>query len=410
MRKRYTDHKSNPKDHWLDYAEEKYGKSLVHDTKGLVNVMLLFVPLPFYWTLYELQGSRWTIQATQMNGDIGFYHIKPDQMQLISPLLIVILIPSYQWIIYPLLAKIGISRPLQKLTIGGLLAGTAVLLSGFVELKIADSYAVVPLKGQCQLRIYNGHECDYTVKYDNSLSSNALVRSLEMYQENMQVKDSKSVPYTISALNSTALDCPIFKGVFRLKSRTAVSYFVDHGGVVEFPDEPQKSRSGYPVVRVLVNSKEPRRMDIVDVLSANQPMFHGSASHIDRILTRSSMYDIRIDGTTAALLDLQQGSVNTVLVTEMAPNRFRSNVIVVTQPNSVHMFWQLPQYVVIALGGAMYVVVGISFTYSEGPANMKAVMQSLWLLTIAFGHIFDIFIVGAKFFESQVSGPFGDAF
>lgn len=365
--------------------------------------MLLFVPLPFYWTLYELQGSRWTIQATQMNGDIGFYHIKPDQMQLISPLLIVILIPTYQWIIYPLLAKIGISRPLQKLTIGGLLAGTAVLLSGFVELKIADSYAVVPLKGQCQLRIYNGHQCDYSIEYGSSLSSN-LVRSLEMYQENIQVKDSKTIPYTITAWNATAMDCPTFKGSFRLKSRTAVSYFIDHGGVVEFHDEPQKSRLGDPVVRVLVNSKEARRMDIVDVLATNQPLqFHGSASHIGRILTRSSMYDIRIDGMTATLLDLQQGSVNTVLVTEMAPNRFRSNVVVVTQPNSVHMFWQLPQYVVIALGGAMYVVVGISFTYSEGPANMKAVMQSLWLLTIAFGHIFDIFIVGAKFFESQAS-------
>lgn len=364
--------------------------------------MLLFVPLPFYWTLYELQGSRWTIQATQMNGDIGFYHIKPDQMQLISPLLIVLLIPSYQWIIYPLLAKIGISRPLQKLTIGGLLAGTAVLLSGFVELKIADSYAVVPLKGQCQLRIYNGHQCDYTVEYENSLSTDALVRSLEMYQENVAVKNFKSIPYTLRALNATA--CPTFKGFFRLKARTAVSYFVDHGGVVEFYDEPQKSRLGYPVVRVLVNSKEAKRMDIIDVLAKNQPMpFAGSASHIGRILTRSSMYDIRIDGTTTTLLDLQQGSVNTVLVTEMAPNHYRSNVVVVTQPNSVHMFWQLPQYIVIALGGAMYVVVGISFTYSEGPANMKAVMQSLWLLTIAFGHIFDIFIVGAKFFESQAS-------
>lgn len=370
--------------------------------------MLLFVPLPFYWTLYELQGSRWTIQATQMNGDIGFYHIKPDQMQLISPLLIVILIPSYQWIIYPLLAKIGISRPLQKLTIGGLLAGTAVLLSGFIELKIADSYAVVPLKGQCQLRIYNGHQCDYTIKYVNSLNVNPVVRSLEMYQENVQVEDSKSIPYTITALNATDLNCPTFNGFFRLKSRSAVSYFVDHGGVVEFLDEPQKSRLGYPVVRVLVNSKDAKRLDIVDVLAANQPMpFHGSASHIRRIMMRSSMYDIRIDGKTATLLDLQQGSVSTVLVTEMAPNRFRSKVVVVTQPNSIHMFWQLPQYIVIALGGAMYVVVGISFTYSEGPANMKAVMQSLWLLTIAFGHILDIFIVGAKFFESQASIDLG---
>jgi len=37
---------------------------------------------------------------------------------------------------YPLLSKIGVRRPLQKLTLGGILAGVAFLCSGIVELQL----------------------------------------------------------------------------------------------------------------------------------------------------------------------------------------------------------------------------------------------------------------------------------
>jgi solute carrier family 15 oligopeptide transporter 1 len=40
-----------------------------------------------------------------MNGDIGFYTIKPDQMPSINPLLIIIMIPLFESVIYPLFKK-----------------------------------------------------------------------------------------------------------------------------------------------------------------------------------------------------------------------------------------------------------------------------------------------------------------
>lgn len=63
------------------------------------------------------------LKATRMDGDIGFMTIKPDQMQVVNPFLILVFIPLYEMVFYPLLKYVGIRRPLQKLTIGGILAG-----------------------------------------------------------------------------------------------------------------------------------------------------------------------------------------------------------------------------------------------------------------------------------------------
>lgn len=110
---------TNPKGHWLEYAEDKFGKKLVTETKILLNVLVLYLPLPVFWTLFDQQGSRWTFQATRMNGDLGFYTILPDQMQVVNPFLILAFIPLYEVVFYPLLNLIGIRRPLQKITLGG---------------------------------------------------------------------------------------------------------------------------------------------------------------------------------------------------------------------------------------------------------------------------------------------------
>lgn len=106
------------------------------ETKILLNVLTLYLPLPIFWALFDQQGSRWTFQATQMDGELSFYIIKPDQMQVLNPLLILVFVPLFDTVFYPLLRKIGIRRPLQKMAVGGFLAGISFLLSMMVQYRI----------------------------------------------------------------------------------------------------------------------------------------------------------------------------------------------------------------------------------------------------------------------------------
>lgn len=124
------------KNHWLDYSEDKYGKTLVWETRIILHVIVLYLPITLFWALFYQQGSRWVFQAVRMNGDLGFYTIIPDQFNVINPLLVLIMIPVFENVLYPLLSKVRISTDLQKATFGGVLAGVAFLVSAVVELQI----------------------------------------------------------------------------------------------------------------------------------------------------------------------------------------------------------------------------------------------------------------------------------
>lgn len=78
-RKTSKDEKHN---HWLEFASDKYDKQLIEDIKRVLAIGFIYLPLPVFWALYDQQGSRWTFQATRMNGDLGGWVLKPDQILL----------------------------------------------------------------------------------------------------------------------------------------------------------------------------------------------------------------------------------------------------------------------------------------------------------------------------------------
>ena len=109
---------------------------MVEDCKTLFNIIVLYLPLPLFWALFDQQGSRWVSQAMKLDGNFTTFTIQPDQMQVINPLLILVFIPLCEFAIYPFLRLFGIRRPLQKMFIGGILAGIAFLGSMFLEIQI----------------------------------------------------------------------------------------------------------------------------------------------------------------------------------------------------------------------------------------------------------------------------------
>uniref|UniRef100_A0A671XNP7 Solute carrier family 15 member 2 n=1 Tax=Sparus aurata TaxID=8175 RepID=A0A671XNP7_SPAAU len=44
-----------PRKHWLDWAEEKYSKRLIQEIKMVLRVLVLYIPLPMFWALFDQQ-------------------------------------------------------------------------------------------------------------------------------------------------------------------------------------------------------------------------------------------------------------------------------------------------------------------------------------------------------------------
>uniref|UniRef100_A0A674NLG1 Solute carrier family 15 member 2 n=1 Tax=Takifugu rubripes TaxID=31033 RepID=A0A674NLG1_TAKRU len=124
--------------HWLDWAEEKYSKCLIQEIKMVLRVLLLYIPLPMFWALFDQQGSRWTIQAARMNMAFGdSFSIQPDQIQMLNALLILVFVPIFDLIIYPLvgLCRIKIT-PLRKMAMGMIFAALAFGAATLVEINV----------------------------------------------------------------------------------------------------------------------------------------------------------------------------------------------------------------------------------------------------------------------------------
>ena len=117
------------------YGIPKYGKPFVEDVKAVLNVAYMFLPFPIFWALFDQQGSRWVFQARHMNGDIKITTFLPDQMQVIAPVLILVFIPFFDYVMYPALNKYGLLKTsLQKIITGGFLAAAAFFISGGLDL------------------------------------------------------------------------------------------------------------------------------------------------------------------------------------------------------------------------------------------------------------------------------------
>lgn len=134
-----------PKEHFLDHAKEKYPANRIRDFKYIYPLMVMYLPLPFFWALFSMQGSRWTLSATQTNGWCGPVKIRPDQMQVMNPIMILAFLPIFQYGVYPLIEKCGIKMTsLRRMSAGQVTTALAFVVSGFVQLAIEKDLTAIP--------------------------------------------------------------------------------------------------------------------------------------------------------------------------------------------------------------------------------------------------------------------------
>ncbi|XP_030079969.1 peptide transporter family 1-like isoform X2 [Drosophila hydei] len=396
--------KTNPREHWLDYADKKYDRRMIEDVKVLMRVLFLYLPLPVFWALFDQQGSRWTFQATRMDGDMGSWDVKPDQLQVLNPLLILIFIPLYDVAFYPALSLIGIRRPLQKLTMGGILAGIAFIISGIVELNLEKTYPDLPYSQNVQLRIFNPENCAYT--FSTNLES---LPSIELEKYSMYVEKHIYVPGTFNLqykISSADPACPEYKGgAQELTDNAAWSLFLNRRNATvpgadsfwlkDFVNKPSDS---YPLVRTLGNVQQQRRI----VWKSSKEQYAYNANETSLVRVASGDYTVSIDNQLVGQFRIHTGGVYTLLIDEVNSD-YGYKLIEVTEPNSMNILWLIPQYVVMTLGEVMFSVTGLEFSYAQAPPSMKSVLQACWLLTVAFGNVIVVIIAEAALFESQAS-------
>ncbi|XP_056291641.1 solute carrier family 15 member 2 isoform X2 [Pseudoliparis swirei] len=374
--------------HWLDWAEEKYSKRLIQEVKMVLRVLVLYVPLPMFWALFDQQGSRWTLQATRMNAALGdSFIVKPDQMQMLNALLILVFVPVFELIVYPLVGFCRIRiTPLRKMAMGMVFAALAFGAAALVELNVVSTVVAPPPVGACLLQVLNLAHGDMSLKLPGGdafqpiryLQDPPAYETVPASGEEMKIQVSFNG--NISECNFT----PDQQGAYTLLVSS------DSTGVhcSQATDHITKNEDGSPLLRFLNTFPEPVNLTVGAVtfqvtsglsMSPNQTVERGRYQDVSCCLPagRCSLLDL-------GLLDFG-ASYTVVLVEEagvLAARRLQD-----VAPNDVSVAWQVPQYVLLTAGEVMFSVTGLEFSYSQAPPSMKSVLQAGWLLTVAFGNV-----------------------
>ncbi|MES9946091.1 MAG: POT family MFS transporter [Candidatus Thiodiazotropha sp.] len=106
---------------------------------GLITLARLFGLYLFvavFWALYDQSGSAWVLQAQSMDRNLFGVEILPAQIQAANPLLVMLLVPTFSYLIYPRIQRRWRFGALRKIGFGMLLAAHAFVISGWAQHQI----------------------------------------------------------------------------------------------------------------------------------------------------------------------------------------------------------------------------------------------------------------------------------
>jgi proton-dependent oligopeptide transporter, POT family len=104
--------------------------------KQVGKLLPVFAFMPMFWSLYDQSSSRWILQAKEMNRVVFGYDILPAQTHAANPILVLIFIPLFTKVIYPMLNRIWTLTPLRKVGIGFFLTVASFLVPAWIEVLI----------------------------------------------------------------------------------------------------------------------------------------------------------------------------------------------------------------------------------------------------------------------------------
>ncbi|KAB1283564.1 Solute carrier family 15 member 2 [Camelus dromedarius] len=390
------------REHWLDWAAEKYPKQLILDVKALTRVLFLYIPLPMFWALLDQQGSRWTLQATRMNGNLGFFVLQPDQMQVLNPFLVLIFIPLFDLVIYRLVSKCGINfTSLRKMAVGMILACLAFAVAAAVEIKINEMAPLQPDSQEMFLQVLNlaDDEVKVTVLGDknNSLSAESIrpFQKMPHYSKLHLKTKSQNFHFQLKYQNLSVYtehsveEKKWYSLIIREDGKNISSMMVK--------DAENQTTSGMTAVRFVNTLHEEVNISLstdtflsVDEdygVSAYRTVRRGEYPAV-RCRTKDENFSLNL-----GLLDF--GAAYLFVIsnsTSQGPQAWKMEYI---PANKMSIAWQLPQYALVTAGEVMFSVTGLEFSYSQAPSSMKSVLQAAWLLTVAVGNI--IVLIVAQF-------------
>jgi POT family proton-dependent oligopeptide transporter len=140
----------------LDGARGLHPPAAVDGVRAVLRILVVFALVTPFWSLFDQKASTWVLQGGQMamlapGSLLGWLVKEPAQMQALNPLLVMLLIPFNNLVLYPALRRAGVPvTPLRRMGFGIAFTGVAWIAAGGLQLwidggdRISIAWQVLP--------------------------------------------------------------------------------------------------------------------------------------------------------------------------------------------------------------------------------------------------------------------------
>lgn len=108
--------------------------------KALGNLLILVPFVAIFWALWQQNFSSWITQSERMNRHLFGIDWKPDQIQTVNPIFILVMLPLFSYFVYPAINRIFKLTPLRKIGIGLFTTALSFVIIGWIQLRIDAGY------------------------------------------------------------------------------------------------------------------------------------------------------------------------------------------------------------------------------------------------------------------------------
>ena len=138
----------------LERARGAHPEEAVDSVRAVLRILIVFALVTPFWSLFDQKASTWILQGNEMRVPHeawwwpSWLVKEPAQMQALNPLLVMLIIPFNNIVLYPMLRRLGFNpTALKRMGWGIAFSGLAWVGAGVIQLHI-DSGASTSLAWQ----------------------------------------------------------------------------------------------------------------------------------------------------------------------------------------------------------------------------------------------------------------------
>lgn len=104
--------------------------------RALGKLVVIYAFVAMFWALFDQTASAWVLQAKHLDLTFLGFTILPEQPQALNPVLVLLFIPFFSYVVYPVMGRFFEVTPLRKIAIGLFVTVPAFLIPAWVEMRL----------------------------------------------------------------------------------------------------------------------------------------------------------------------------------------------------------------------------------------------------------------------------------